>query len=51
MCVAAEERTPSNSITTDPQACRELYDITLDIVAQQAPDIKQLAIKEPVSAT
>jgi len=44
-----KERTPSNSITTDPKACRELYDMTFDIVAQKAADIKGLAIKEPVS--
>ena len=47
MHVAAEERTPSNPIADDDKACKELYDLTFDIVAQKAPDIKGLAIPEP----
>ena len=43
----AEERTPSNPITQDMQACKELYEMTLDIVAQKAPDVKDLAMPEP----
>ena len=45
--MAAEERTPSNPIAEDDQACKELYDLTFDIVAQKAPDIKGFAIPEP----
>lgn len=46
----AEERTPSNPIAEDRQACKELYEMTLDIVAQKAPDIKPLAMPEPKDA-
>lgn len=44
---AAEERTPSNPIAEDSQACKDLYDLTLGVVAQKAPDIRGLAIPEP----
>lgn len=47
VCVCAEERTPSNAIADDMQACKDLYDMTLEIVAQKAPDIKKLAMPEP----
>ena len=43
----AEERTPSNRIVGDMQACKELYEMTFDIVAGKAPDIKKLAMPEP----
>ena len=46
-CVFAEERTPSNPIAEDMQACKDLYDLTFEIVAQKAADIKGLAIPEP----
>lgn len=42
----AEERTPSNPIADDLQACKELYEMTLDIVAQKAPDVRKLAMPE-----
>lgn len=45
--LAAEERTPSNPIAEDSQACKDLYDLTLEVVAQKAPDIRGLAIPEP----
>lgn len=43
----AEERTPSNPIANDMEACKELYEMTLDIIAQKAPDVKDLAMPEP----
>lgn len=43
----AEERTPSNRIAGDMQNCKELYEMTFDIVAGKAPDIKKLAMLEP----
>ena len=43
----AEERTPSNPIANDMEACKELYEMTLDIIAQKAPDVKDLAMHEP----
>lgn len=46
-----KERTPSNAIADDMQACKELYDMTLEIVAQKAPDIKKLAMAEPTSSS
>ena len=49
--MAAEERTPSNPIAGNDEACKELYDLTFDIVAQKAPDIKGLAIPEPQTST
>ena len=49
MC--AEEWTPSNAIADDMQACKELYDMTLELVAQKAPDIKKLAMAEPTSSS
>lgn len=42
-----KERTPSNPIAEDMQACKDLYDLTFEIVAQKAADIKGLAIPEP----
>ena len=48
--LSAEERTPSNPIAGDDQACKDLYNMTLDIVAQKAPDIQGLAIPEPKQA-
>ena len=45
--VFVEERTPTNRIAADMQACKELYELTLDIVAGKAPDIKNLAMPEP----
>ncbi len=51
LCVCAEERTPSNAIADDMQACKELYDMTLEIVAQKAPDIKNLAMPDPSSSS
>lgn len=43
----AEERTPSNRIARNMQACKELYEMTFDIVAGKAPDIKSLGMSEP----
>ena len=43
----AEERSTTNPIADDMQACKELYDMTFDIVAQKASDIKGLAMPEP----
>ncbi|KAA6424661.1 MAG: hypothetical protein FRX49_05328 [Trebouxia sp. A1-2] len=45
-----KERTPSNAIADDMQACKDLYDMTLEIVSQKAPDIKKLAMPEPSSS-
>ncbi|KAL3155087.1 hypothetical protein ABBQ38_011150 [Trebouxia sp. C0009 RCD-2024] len=42
-----KERTPSNPIANDMEACKELYEMTLDIIAQKAPDVKDLAMPEP----
>ena len=50
-CACAEERTPSNGIADDMQACKDLYDMTLEIVAQKAPDVRKLAMPEPPSST
>ena len=47
MHVAAEERTPSNPIANDDDACKELYDLTFDIVEQNEPEIKGLDIPDP----
>ena len=46
----AEERAPSNPIAEDMKACKELYEMALDIVAQKAPDITTLAMPEPKAA-
>ena len=43
----AEERTPSNRIAGDMRACKELYEMTLDVVAGKAPDIRSLGMPEP----
>ena len=48
---SVEERTPSNPIAEDSGACKELYELTLDIVARKAPDVQKLAMPEPATVT
>ncbi len=40
----AEERTTTNPVADDMNACKELYDMTLEIVSQKAPEILDLAM-------
>lgn len=40
----AEERTTTNPVADDMNACKELYDMTLEIVGQKAPEILDLAM-------
>ncbi|KAL0042386.1 hypothetical protein WJX77_010878 [Trebouxia sp. C0004] len=39
-----EERTTTNPVADDMNACKELYDMTLEIVGQKAPEILDLAM-------
>ena len=40
----AEERTTTNPTADDMNACKELYEMTLEIVGQKAPEILNMAM-------
>ncbi len=40
----AEERTTTNPVADDMNACKELYEMTLEIVGQKAPEILKMAM-------
>jgi len=44
LVLSAEERTTTNPVADDMNACKELYDMTLEIVGQKAPEILDLAM-------
>lgn len=44
LVLSAEERTTTNPVADDMNACKELYDMTLEIVGQKPPEILDLAM-------
>lgn len=44
LVLSAEERTTTNPVADDMDACKELYNMTLEIVGQKAPEILDLAM-------
>ena len=40
----AEERTTTNPVADDMNACKELYEMTMDIVSQKDPEILKTAM-------
>ena len=49
-CVDAEERTTTNPVADDMDACKELYEMTLEIVGKKDPEILKLAMPAAVPA-
>ena len=44
VCYLAEERTTTNPVADDMNACKELYDMTMEIVAEKDPNVAKLAM-------
>ena len=44
MCCPAEERTTTNPVADDMHACKELYEMTMEIVGKKDPDVLKLAM-------
>lgn len=45
MCAGlAEERDTTNPVADDMDACRELYEMTMEIVGKKDPDVLKLAM-------
>lgn len=44
MCALAEERDTTNPVADDMDACKELYEMTMEIVGKKDPDVLKLAM-------
>ena len=46
----AEERTTTNPVADDMDACKELYEMTMEIVGKKDPEILKVAMPSAVPA-